>query len=462
MRIRSVMVLVSLLSLSGALAFAAGGSDQAKPAAGSGKQIVLDVRSSQPEYMAKERQIWDMFEARNPDIKINFFSVNESEEAAFNARIAAGNPPAINLHAYAQSKTQAENLVDLRTLDFKYWENFTFDVKNAWKNQYGVDTLPILQYAAGPLASFIYYKDEMAKAGLDPSTIKTMAELDDFLAKLKKYVDTRSDLKYVIAAGWHSWCWPYQFMNHFVTAFDPDAQKKIALLMTGKAKWTDLGNNPYVPAFRKLKEWYDKGYLPANFWSLAWEDDFEAAVIGRKAILTFHGPWLWDKIEAANPSAQLAGFPLPANSAGLVQAFPPDISQGPGIYKAALKDPVKASATIRAWNFFFSPESIKALCESLGQVPAYNLASVGGANLKASQYTTVIKPVADGKFGKAKWDYGAFGSDAGSPYFIEGRQSPINSDALAEIWGDYFSGKTDMAGFMARLQKMYDDAYKVN
>jgi ABC-type glycerol-3-phosphate transport system substrate-binding protein len=428
---------------------------------GQGKQIVLDVRASQPEYMAKERQIWDMFEAKNPDIKINLFSVNESEEAAFNARIAAGNPPAINLHAYAQSIAQSENLVDLKTIDFKYWDKFTYDAKSAWKNQYGVDKVPILQYAAGPLASFIYYKDEMAKAKLDPTTIKTMADLDSFLAKLKKYVDGRSDLKYVIAAGWHSWCWPYQFMSHFITAFDPQAQAKLAKIMSGKAKWTDLANNPYVPAFKKLKEWYDKGYLPKEFWTLAWENDFEASVIGRKAILTFHGPWLWDKIEAADPTAQLGGFPIPANSAGKIQAFPPDVSQGPGIYKDALKDPDRAKATIRAWNFFFSPEAMKPLVESLGQVPVYDLSSLGGANLKASQYLTVIKPVLDGKYGKVKWDYTSFGADAGSPYYIDGRQSPVNSDALAEFWGGYFSGKTDMAGLMSSLQKMYDDAFKV-
>jgi ABC-type glycerol-3-phosphate transport system substrate-binding protein len=423
--------------------------------------IVLDVRASQPEYMAKERQVWDLFESENPGIKINLFSVNEDEEAAFNARLAAGNPPAINLHAYAQSVPQSENLMDLRTIDFKWWGNFTYDVKNAWKNQFGVDKLPILQYAAGPLASFIYYKDEMAKSGLDPQSIRTVSDLDTFLGKLKKYVDGRSDLRYVIAAGWHPWCWPYQFMSHLITVFDPQAQAKVAKLFTGKAKWTDLANNPYVPAFAKLKDWYDKGYLPKQFWTLAWEDDFEAAFIGHKAIMTFHGPWLWDKVEAANPSAQLSGFPLPANSAGKIQAFPPDVTQGPGIYKDVAKNPEMFTAVVRAWNFYFSPAAMKLLVESLGQVPAMNLSAVGGANLKAAQFLTVIKAVDSGNFGKAKWDYSSFGADAGSPYYIEGRQSPVNSDALAEIWGNYFSGKKNMAGLMSDLQKMYDDAFKV-
>lgn len=423
--------------------------------------LTIDVRASQPEYVAKERQVWDLFESQNPDIKINLFSVNESEEAAFNARLAAGNPPGINLHAYAQSTEQAANLLDLRTIDFKWWSNFTYDVKNAWKNQYGVDTLPILQYAAGPLASFLYYKDEMAKAKLDPQAIRTVADLDAFLASLKKYVATRSDLKYVIAAGWHPWCWPYQFMSHFVTMFDPQAQAKVGKLFTGKTKWTDLANNPYVPAFTKLKEWYDKGYLPKEFWTLSWENDFEAAFIGKKAILTFHGPWLWDKVEASNPSAQLSGFPLPGNSAGKIQSFPPDIGQGPGIYKDVAKNADVFKAVVRAWNFFYSPAAMKLLCESLGQVPAMDLSSVGGASLKSSQYLTVIKPVTDGKFGKVLWDYTSFGVDAGSPYFIEGRQSPANSDAVAEIWGNYFSGKKNMAGMMADLQKMYDNAFKI-
>jgi ABC-type glycerol-3-phosphate transport system substrate-binding protein len=288
-----------------------------------------------------------------------------------------------------------------------------------------------------------------------------MADLDVFLASLKKYVSTRSDLTSVIATGWHVWCWPYQFLHHFVTAFDPSAQAKIVDLYTGKTKWTDLGKNPYVPAFAKLKEWYDLGYFPKSFWTLAWEDDFEAAFIGRKAILTFHGPWLWDKVEAADPSANLSGFPLPANSAGKIQAFPPDITQGPGIYQDVSKNPDMLKAAVRALNFYLSPEGVKMLSESLGAAPAYDLSSVGGANLKATQYLSVIKPVLDGKFGKATWDMTAFGTYAGSPYYIEGRPSPVFSDPLNAMWGDFFSGKTDMAGFMAAYQQMFDNAYKL-
>jgi len=426
-----------------------------------GAPLVLEVRASQPEYMAKERQIWDVFEQQNSDIKINLFSINESEDAAFQARLAAGNPPGFSSMAYAQSVKQGETMVDLKTVDFKWWDKFAYDIKNAWKKRYGVDKVPIMQWSSGPLASFIYYKDEMAKAGLDPSTIRTMADLDAFLAKLKQYVGTRSDLKYVIATGWHVWCWPYQFLHHFITAFDPAAQSKAADLYTGKAKWTDLAKNPYVPAFRKLKEWYDKGYFPKEFWTLAWEDDFEAAFIGRKAILTFHGPWLWDKVEAADPSAQLAGFPLPPNSAGKIQAFPPDVSQGPGIYKDVQKNPAVFKAAVRALNFMFSPQSVKMLAESLGSVPAYDLSSVGGLNLRTPQYLTVIKPVMDGKFGKASWDNTGFGPDAGGRFYIEGRPSPAFSDPLQPIWGDYFSGKINMAGLMAAYQKMFDNAFKV-
>lgn len=451
------ILLIAALILGSTVTMFATSSKQPKGS----EQIILEVRASQPEYMAKERQLWDIFEQQNPDIKIDLFSINETEDAAYETRIAAGNPPGFSCLVQAGSIQQAEPLADLKTVDFKYWDNFTYDAKNAWKNRFGVDKTPLLQWGAGPLASFLYYKDEMAKANLDPTAIRTVSDLDAFLAKLKKYVDSHSDVDYVIATGWHPWCWPYMFLHHIITAFDPDAQAKAANLYTGKSKWTNLNTNPYVPAFAKLKEWYDLGYLPFEFWTLAWEGDFEAAFIARKGILTFHGPWIWDKVEAADPSAQLGGFPLPANSAGKVQAFPPDTAQGYGIYEDVKKDPVMLEAAVRALNFTFSPEGVKALAETLGSVPAYDLSSVGGANLQSTQFLEVIKPVNEGEYGDASWDSTPFGCDAGGRYYIEGRPNPSNSDPLVSMWGDYFSGKIDMQKLMAQYQAMFDNAYDI-
>ncbi len=458
MRNRTMVLSIALLLVGCVTGLFAGGAQEGSAAV---QPVLLEVRASQPEYMAKEQQLWDVFESKNPGIKIKLFALNETEDEAFKARIAAGDPPGFSAMAFAQTLSEAEQLTDLKTVDFKWWGNFTYDAKSAWKSKYGLDKVPILQWSSGPLASFIYYKDEMAKAGLDPTTIRTWADLDAFLAKLKGYVDTRSDLKYVIATGWHVWCWPLQFMHHFIVSFDPQAQAKAADLYTGKAKWTDLAKNPYAPAFAKLKEWYDKGYLPKEFWTMSWEEDFEASFIGRKAILTFHGPWLWDKVEAADPTAQLAGFPLPANSAGKIQYFPPQIDQGPGIYKDVQKKPEVFNAAVTALNFMFSPEGVKMLSESLGLVAAYDLSSVGGANLQSAQYLTVIKPVIDGKYGKASWDMSPFGPDAGARFYIEGRPNPAFSDPLNALWASFFSGNIDMAGLMKSYQEMFDNAYKI-
>lgn len=457
MRKKLSILIVLVLLLNGSLILFATGEKETTTK----EPIVLEVRASQPEYMAKERQLWDIFEEQNPDIKINLFSINESEDAAFQARIAAGNPPGLTSVMQAHTALTGEVALDLRTIDFKWWDNFSYDVKNAWANRIGVDKCPIIQWASGPLASFLYYKDEMAKGGLDPTTIRTVDDLDNFLADLKKYVDTRDDVDYVIGTGWHIWCWPFQFMHHIITAFDENAQAKVADLYTAKTKWTDLDTNPYVPAFEKLKEWYDKGYLPQEFWTLSWENDFEASFISRKSILTFHGPWLWDKVEAADPSAELGGFPLPANRAGKIQFFPPDVAQGPGIYKDVAKDPEMLDAAVRALNFMLSPEGVKILAESLGTVPAYDLSSVGGADLQSSQYLNVIKPVIDGEYGDASWDTTPFGTDAGGRFYIDGRPNPVFSDPLQGMWGDYFSGAIDIAGLMAEYQSMYDNAYDV-
>ena len=66
-----------------------------RAAAAAQDTVTLDVIARQPEYLNLQRQIWDIFERENPDIKINLFAVNENEYAALQARIAGGYIPHI-------------------------------------------------------------------------------------------------------------------------------------------------------------------------------------------------------------------------------------------------------------------------------------------------------------------------------------------------------------------------------
>ena len=111
-------------------------------AAPAGEVVTLDVIARQPEYLNLQRQIWDIFERENPNIKINLFAVNEDETPAMIARIAGGYIPHIATTPTTTREAAVEayklymDLSELSDEDFPYWDRWTFDIKNAFTGVY--------------------------------------------------------------------------------------------------------------------------------------------------------------------------------------------------------------------------------------------------------------------------------------------------------------------------------------
>jgi len=433
-------------------------------AAQAAEVITLEVAAEQPEYEAHERAIWNIFEKENPNIKIELSSYNEDAIPALYARIAGGNPLDIATRMYA-TKDNYKQWVNLQDIDFQYWDNFTLDMKNEWSEATGIpDYTPVITPFAGLVVSFIYDANAMEVAGIDCSNIRTWEDVDAMLAKLKAYVDSDPKLKYVISTGNHQWCWPYMLANPIMTSLDPDAQGKSLRLMKGEIKWTDIDQNPWVPFFKWLKNYYDKGYFPKNFWETTW-DEYEAGVVAGTSILTIHGPWIWEKLEAADPTIKLSGFPIPANSEGKIQAFPDDIRSeqiGSGIYVDPKRSDAEMAATVKAFNWYLSPEIVKLRAEALGKIPQYDLSSVGGADIQSTQYKTVIKSVNDGKFGDISWDNTPFGVDLASRWYIEGKPGISTAPGILEVWGKYLNNQITLEQLMEIYQQRFDAAYDIN
>lgn len=423
------------------------------------QQVELEVVASQPEYLAQEQEIWKIYEKVNPNVKIKMMTVNEDTQNAFATRVAAGNPPDIQSFAVLKSKEDASTYVNLLDIGYPYFDKFQYNVKTAFAESNGVpNVLPVLAPFSGPTFSFIYYEDDMAKAGLKPrESIRTMADLDKFLAQLKVYTD-KNKIPYVLDTGWHSWCWMNMSISMLATATGGDMSVQKDLWINGKIKWTDLAKNPYVPAFKKLKEWYEKGYLPQKWWTRDWEKDFEAGFIAKKSILTFHGPWLWTKVAASNPGAKLAGFPLPANKDGVIQNAGVEVMKGSALF-AANKNKPNFKEAVKAFIWFNSPEIIKLRAEAFGQVPAFDLGSVGSADLGGGQYNTVVKPINDGYYGKVKFDSGLFANGLASKYRVKNKANVMEDDAMAPTFGEYFEGKIAIEKLMSVLQQRFDDGY---
>lgn len=424
--------------------------------------VELEVKSVQPEYSAQSRQIWDVYQEMNPHVKISLIDVNEDTQAAYDARIAAGNPADIDTQA-ACTKENYQIYTNLLTIPEFPWEIFHDGAKTAFEEIYGIpDYVPMVNPFAGYYWTFIFYKDKMAEAGLDPkNTVKTMEDLDQFLVALKQHVDENPDVDYVLDWGWHPWVEGTVYPSCMSMGLGHGKEEQRQLFL-GEIGWVDLDNNPFVPYFGLLKDWYDRGFLVEKFWTRNW-DEFENGNIAQKSILTFHGPWQWDKIMAGNPEAgaQMDGFHWPPDTDGKHYVTPTAVfsfnTNGTATYTAN-KDKPNAAEAQKAMLWWYSPESIKMQVEAIGSPPACDLSSVGGAKVRHPQHVNVIQPTLDAG---GKFDDSLHGVDVAAKYMKGGAENVMESDAVSAFYGDYLEGKMTMEQLMNTFQQRWEAAYDI-
>jgi len=452
-------MLIIFLVLGMSISLFAGGDkeDAAKDSADSGEKVVIEVVSQQPEYMEQERQVWDLYTEENPNVEIKLISVNEDQMTAFMARVAANEGPAIMDRSIPKpDKTNYKIYANLLDIDYPYWDQLIGDPKSVFEANTGIKGyVPTLRILDTFPFTFIYYIDEMQKAGIDTSNVRTWDDVDSLLAELKTYVDKTDGIEYVLDTGWHSWVWGMAFPNVVSLSLGADNQE-MADLYTGKIAWTDLDNNPIVPFFVKMKEYYDKGYLPNNWWTREWENDFESGFINRKSIFTLHGPWIWDKTLAADPSAKLGGFPLPANNGKLAE-YPKDTS-GVAILSQWVGTP-EFPEIVKAFNWYNSPEVAEMVAQYVGAPPTFKTVSDDFV-LDSPQYKNVIKPAINGAYGPGlEWDSSAWGVIVAGSNRVDGTPDVLMDDELAGTFRDYFNGDLSLAGLMDIFQQRWEAAY---
>ncbi len=431
-------------------------------AATEAKPVTLEVVASQPEYLAQEQEIWNLYMEQNPNVTIELTSVNEDTSAAFNTQVASGDAPDIQCYV-GVLKDSYQTYQNLADIDYPYWDLIQYDAKNVYSESNGTEEgyVPALYPFSGVTFSFIYHKDEMDKAGLSPrDSVRTMADLDAFLADLKTYVDSQDEIKYTLDMGWHSWCIFVQEIDELAVAMGTNQEVLKDLWINKKIQWTDVENNPYVPAFKKLKEWYDLGYLPEKWWTRNWESDFEAGFTAKSSILAFHGPWLWTKVETADPNVTLSGFPMPANADGIIQNGAVEPGKGSVLF-ACNKDGEKQAEAVKAFIWWNSPEVIKMRAEAFGSVPLMDLSSVGQPEIASSQYNEVIAPIQQGFFGDVTFDSSLWASTLVGKYKNKDAADVMAADDMAVNFGDYFEGKITLEALLQILQDRYDLAYTI-
>ena len=114
------------------------------------------------------------------------------------------------------------------------------------------------------------------------------------------------------------------------------------------------------------------------------ESEYEAGLIGRRSALGYHGPWMWNKILAQNPEAELDGFFFPANADGVMWQDATTSDRGSALYVANLEDE-NFEAAKQALYWWTSPEVVRMRAEAIGFMPAMDMSEAGGIDLISPQ-----------------------------------------------------------------------------
>jgi ABC-type glycerol-3-phosphate transport system substrate-binding protein len=459
----SALTAAGLVAARGALATPAPAQAAAAPPAA--EPVTLDCMAPAPEYAGPYREIWDVFEAKNPGIKINLFSINEDTKAAYEAKIAAGQLPAMENTQDLQitaNKTNYEMFLNLKDIGFPWFDRWTYDVKTAWSDLFGLPGPRTLDIYHGFVWTWQYNSELMEKAGLDPRRdVKTWDDWRKWIEDGTKWAQA-GNADHFWDQGWHNAVFSRFYPDIFPMAF-PDGQRAQQRdCWLGKKKF-NAADSPYRYAFEIFKEANDKGWIPKSMWTREWEADMEASFIAGKSVMMLHGPWVWDKALAANPNFKQSGCPATPPAQGqtpwMQYATPPQIDAQYFIRAGADKLPYWEQIKT-AFFWFFSPEAIPMRAEAEGRIPAYKLDEP--LELKGPQIVGVVNDILEGKlWAGITMDESLNGETAAMPYIKKGATGVWDWQANGnnKVWADFLSGKITLNQALDWLQKNWEESY---
>jgi ABC-type glycerol-3-phosphate transport system substrate-binding protein len=426
------------------------------------EEVVLEVHSMNPEYENAEHQIWSVFEAENPGVKIQMFSVNEDQEAAHEAKIAGGWLPDIYYISHRESVNQNnyEKFVDLSTIDFPWFDRWQWDIRNTWSNMFGYSGPRSLEIFQGIVVSFIYHKDIVDQTGWDPQTqVKTQEDLRKFLADLNLFVKDNPDLDFAWDRGWINGFNYLRYMNLVPVAYADGSRERQGDCWFGRAKFNDP-DSPFRHTFEFSKEMLESGFNTENWWNREWETDQEASFSAKRSALVLHGPWMWDKAMAANPEAQLAGFPFPSvdGQETIVHQANPGLIYGFSLLNGVQNKP-HWDVINKAFQWWHSPKVVGMRAEALGQVPLYTLDEP--LDLNFPQWNGLLKHVGGELWPNAKLDQGPWGEVETLPYLVKGGVGPWDQagGTYNQTFFDAITGKISVQEALDAAQTNWESSF---
>jgi ABC-type glycerol-3-phosphate transport system substrate-binding protein len=435
--------------------------------------VTLDVMSPVSEYEAPYREIWNVFEAENPGIKINLFSINEDTAAAHEAKVAGGWLPAIEYSQELQIHADSDNyqlFTDLSSFDFPWWDRFTFNAKNAWSDLYDLPGPRTLDLYQGYVFTWQWNDELMQKSGLDPQRdVKNWDDLEKWLTEGAEWAAKTDGVDWFYNQAWHNWVFGMNYADMFPLAFVDGQREKQVDCWLGRAKFNDA-DSPYRHFYEFFVNANEKGWMPPNMWTRQWEGDMEASYIAGKSVMMLHGPWVWDKAMAAGSEFAINGHqagmpstpPAEGQSPWVQGALPPAISAG-YFMRTGNAEQDYWDQTLTAWAWLWSPEAVPMRAQAEGRLPLYKVD--GELDIQGPQYQAVLKEIdtSGGKWADVKWEQSQTGDVLAGPYRKKGSRGVWDWEANGnnEVFANLLQGKITVQDALDIAQKNWEESYDI-
>ena len=451
------------------LAFSGGQKEAAKAKAPAQKKVTIEFMSQLPEYEARYKAVWGTFMKENPNINIKLTMLNDQDfRTQLDARLAAGTAPDIFGGSGSQqvgpTVDNYKKYLDIKDI-YKYWDRLPGGKKGWLKNsklQLGQNVNGIygLTFEMTFWWSYIYHRDMAKDAGLgDKYSVRTVADLRNWLAKWKGYLDSKNlltplDLGAGSCAGW---CSGQEFFQIY-SDMQPGALDKLNDVYLGKGKFTDPEWKWY---FKWMKEMVDKKWLPNNWWTRDWEQDMEANFIAKKVPALLHGPWMWQKVAQADPSADLTGFPVPTFTGKdrkiIVSPLVPSNYSWASPANVVDRESFKTGAFQKALNYWAGPASVKAQVENWGELTIMHFDNP--LKVTSTQWKEVGAEVGKGPWSDVSFDFNTWGVSQ-QPHRVAGEADPIlGGQFVFKQVVAVTQGKETIAQAQEAMQKQLEKAY---
>ena len=428
------------------------------------EEVTLEMVTNLGEYENGYRQLLDVYEAQNPGVTINLSSFNEDTEAAFLTKVAGGYLPAIEKIPENSGRTVGrdnyQEFVNLSEIDFPWFDRWTYDVKNTWADRYGLPGPRTLDVFQGIVVSMIYHTDIMEKTGWDPqSDVKTLDDFEKFLDDMVKFVEAEPDMDFVWDRAWVNGFMYFRYFNLVPVAHADGQRDRQWDAWMGNAKF-NAEDSPYRHVFEFDKLALEKGWHPDAWWNRAWEADMEATFIAKKTPMVIHGPWMWDKVLANDPGAEMAGFPFPSvdgeETVLHVEAPGTDFSW---TIRAGNEETPYWEVTKDLFHYWFSPDNVKGLAEVEGRGLVYELDEP--LELDVPQFTGLLNHVGKEPFEHVVMDNGPWGEQDAAPYLKSGAPGPWDrfTGGFNPTYADAITGKISIQEALDIAQDNWDKSY---